>query len=166
MTGELLLLLPGAVLILASAVAGRIKVRAIALAQVGRTLRIAAAGVGVMCVVAALILIGSDSSSARAGPLGVTITDELGPDQVSEQLRVFLDGEDVGVVRVDEQSPKARLTVTVAKVGRHDYRTETTSQIEGQAPKKASNTGDVVIDGESHLEVRSDEEGRTYLKPR
>jgi hypothetical protein len=165
MTGELVLLLLGAVLILAGALAGRAQVRALRLAQVGRMPRIAAVGTGLLCVVAALILIGSDDYAAPAGPVKVTVSNELGPDQVSEEIRVFLDGRDVGVVRVDEQSPKASLTVTVAKTGRHDYRTESTSQLKGQKPVKVSHSDNVLIDGKSRLIVYYDDEGRTYLGP-
>lgn len=160
MTAELLLLLLGAVLILVGMLAGRIPLRAI-----GRTLRIVAAAGGVLCVVAGLILIGSDGSSVPAGAVRVVITDELGPDQVREEVRVFLDGRDVGVIKVNEQSPRARLAVTVPKAGRHDYKTQSKIQIKGEALKMANNRGEVIIDGKSPLKIFYDAQGRTYLKP-
>lgn len=165
MTRELFLLLLGALLILVAVLAGRVVSAAISLRAL-RTLRIAVAGTGVLCAIAALILIGSDASSVPAGPVRVLITDELGSDQVSEEIRVFLGGRYLGVIKVDEQSPKASLTVTVPEAGRRDYRTRSRIQIKGQEPTVASNEGEVIIDGESPLEFRHDPQGRTYLKPR
>jgi hypothetical protein len=163
MTGELLLLLIGTGLILAGALAGGSRAGAIGLARVGAVPRIAVGGAGLLCVVAAVIVMTSDDSGAPRGPLRVALSDELGPAQVSEQIRVFIDGQDKGVIRIDEQSPKARLTLTVPKPGRYDYRLETTRQLKGKKPVHVSSKGDVAIDGSSHLAVYSDDTGQTYL---
>jgi hypothetical protein len=166
MTAELLLFLVGAALIFVAVFAGRREARAIGLARVGRTLRGAVAGVGVLCVVAALILTGSDDSVAPAGPVRVAIVDELGSGQVSERIRVFLDGRDLGVVKVDRQTPKARLIATVPAAGRYDYVLQAVRQLQGHQPTKISNKGDVVIDGESsRLDMFSDSEGKSFLVP-
>jgi hypothetical protein len=165
MTGELLLLLLGAVLILAGVLGGSVPVRVAGLGHMGRTPRFAAAGAGLLCVVAALILIEGDDYVAPAGPITFTIANELGPNQVFEEIRVFLKGRDVGVVRVDERSPTASLTVTVPKAGRYAYRTESKSQVKGQKPSTDTHDDNVFIDGKSQLVVYYDQEGHTYLGP-
>lgn len=166
MTGELLLLLVGAGLILTGVLAGRPRGRGIRLAQVGRTPRVALAGAGLACLVAALMLMGSDGSGAQTRPITVAITDELGADQIREEIRVFLDGRDIGVVTVDKQAPTARLEVTFAKRGQHHYRLDAKRQMNGKKPVQASNNGDLVINSESRrLDVLSDDQGRTYLAP-
>jgi hypothetical protein len=123
----------------------------------------AVAGVGLLCVVAALILMGSDDHGTSPGPLKVTIADELGPGQVSEEITVFLDGRHVGVIKIDQQSPKAQLPLTVAKAGRYDYRLEAKRQLKGKQPVAVSSKGDVVIDGRGHLGIYADPTGKTYL---
>jgi len=156
-SGEWLFLLVGVALVLAGAVIGR--------AGIGRTVRVALAGVGVLCVVAAGILLGSEDPPASVGPVKVTIANQLGPDQISEQIRVFLDGRHVGVLTVNKQSPRARLTATVAKTGRYEYRLVAHSQVTGKRPTVVSHEDDVFIDAEGRVEVYYDDEGRTYLGP-
>lgn len=157
MSGEWLFLVVGVALVLAGALTGR--------ARIGGTARIAIAGVGVLCVVAASILLGSEGRRASGDPVKVTITNELGPDQVKEEIRVFLDGREVGILEVDEQSPRARVTATVAKPGRYDYRLLARSQVTGKEPTEVSHEDDVFIDNEGRLDIYYDDEGRTYLAP-
>ena len=57
-----------------------------------------------------------------------TINATLAPEEVSEEVRVFLDGRDVGVVHVDEGRPVFDLAVTVDGAGRHAYRLESVRQ--------------------------------------
>ena len=104
-----LMLVVGGVLVLAGALAGRPQLRAIGLAPLGRSACGAIAATGLLCVVAGLILLGGEGASAKPGPVRATVEAELAPDEVSEEIRVFLDGRDMGIVRVDKQAPKARL---------------------------------------------------------
>jgi hypothetical protein len=94
-----MLLLVGAVLILVAARAGGS--RAIGIAPPGAALRLGAATAGLLCVVAAVILMSGDGSRETPGPADVAITNELGPQQLSEEIRVFIDGRHVGVLKVD-----------------------------------------------------------------
>jgi hypothetical protein len=167
MTGGLLLLVVGVVLVFAAVLAREAPLRAIGLGRVGRTPRIAVAGGGVLCVVAALILIAGDNSDRPAGPVRVTITTELGPEQISEETRVFIDGHYIGMLKIDESSPEARLTETV-QAGRRDYKTESKVQLKGEdEPQVAINEGQVIIDGKTPLTIFYNEKAphRTYLKP-
>jgi hypothetical protein len=167
MTDGSVLLVLGAALMLVAALAGRPRARAIGLARAGRAARGALAATAVLCVVAAVILRGSDERDVPAGPITVEITDDLIPGQLSERIRVFLDGHDVGVVAVDERAPKARLSVTVPKAGRFAYTLQSTRQVNGRQPTRVDTTGDVVIDGHSsRLDVLSDDEGNTFLYPK
>jgi len=157
MAGEWLFLLVGVALALTGALAGRLRM--------GQPPRIAIAGVGMLCVVAASILLASEDPRASVGPVRVTIVNELGPDQVREKISVFLDGRNIGVLEVDERSPRARVTATVAKTGRYDYRLVARSQVTGRAPTEVSHEDDVFIDADGRLDIYYDDEGRTYLGP-
>lgn len=139
------LLVVGAVLLVVGAVGGRWR----ASARVGSTTRLAIAGVGLMCVVAAVILLAS--GEPEKGPVTATIMCELHRDLVSDEIIVFLNGRSVGVIKVDQRSPKAQLKVTVAKAGRHDYRLQSTRRVKGGELKRVSHTSDLVIDGKHPL---------------
>lgn len=166
MTAESVLLLLGAALMFVALLAGRARARAIGPARAGPALRGALAAAGVLCVVAALILLSTDDGHVPAGAVSVEITDELSSHQVSERIKVFLDGRDVGVVEVDEHAPKARLSVTVPKAGRYAYRLEAQRQVNGRKPTKVQSDGNVVIDGHSsRLDVFSNPKGETFLFP-
>lgn len=126
-------------------------------------LRLGAATAGLLCVVAAVILMSSDGSRETPGTVNVAITNELGPQQLSEEISVFIDGRHVGVLKVDTRSPKARMVVAVSKVGRHAYTLVARRRAQGRSMVEVSSKGDVVIDGDSPLTFYSDPTGRTYL---
>jgi hypothetical protein len=162
MTADLLLLLLGTVLILAGVLAGTVPGgNATRRTWRGRTPRIVASSAGVLCVAAGLIVLSSDDYSA--GAVRVTITGELAPEEVSEEIRVFLDGREVGVVKVDERSPKRRVTVTVAKTGRHAYRLESKRQVKGQKPSRVTRNDYVSIGIDSVLGIYYGPEGEVFL---
>ena len=51
----------------------------------------------------------------------MVIRDELGDNQISEQVTVVLDGRRVGDLTVNADFPTSDLEVTVNEGGRHDY---------------------------------------------
>lgn len=161
MPRELLLLLVGALLISLAALAGGARMRA----RVGRTLRAATAAAGLLCAGAALILMVSDGRDLDAGPVTVVISNELGANQVSEEIRVSLDGREVGVLKVDEQSPRARLTVSVEMAGRYEYTVKSKRRVKGREPTDVSSDGNVAIGEGGRLTVFSNSKGDTFLLP-
>jgi len=125
--------------------------------------RLVIGATGLLCVIAATILLSSADVADRAGLVAVAIDNELGSGQVSEEVRVFLDGRYVGVLTVNQKSPTARLTATVTGAGRHGYRLLTRRVVKGRGVKVIRSHGDVVIDGRRDLFIVADEKGRTYL---
>lgn len=163
MSAELLLLTVGSLLVVLAALAGKRRTRTIGYDRAVRTARVSVASTGVLCLVSGLILLSGSAADAPAGPVRVTIEAELAPKELSEEVRVFLDGRDRGVVRVDERSPVSRLAVTVDAIGRHDYRLESTRQVRGKRPEKAARSDDVIIDRQAMLGIFFGPDGKVYL---
>lgn len=160
MTGEWILLIVGAVLLLVGAVGARAWRHTGSRATPPATARAAAAGAGALCVVAALMLPSTGTSSAA---VKAVVENELAAGQISERIRVFIDGKHAGVLSVDRRSPKARLTVIVSRPGEHSYRLESSRQLEGKSPSRRTSRGEVVIDGTGPLALYADDAGRIYL---
>ena len=165
MTGEAFFLPIGAALILAALLARTWLLRVIGLTPARTTFRLTVGVVGVLCVLTGLILIGSDRAATREGRVKVTIVQDLNPRMVREEIRVFLDGRPVGVVKVDERSPVARLIVIVPKVDRYDYRLESARQRKGEAPSRAVFGSRVRIDGNEPLLIYYSERDELFLTP-
>jgi hypothetical protein len=51
----------------------------------------------------------------------ITVTNALGPEQVSEDVQVYIEGRLVANLTVDQQSPKASTKVKVAGPGNYAY---------------------------------------------
>jgi hypothetical protein len=163
MSGEWVLLVGGAVLLVAALFAAAYRARA---SDPGRTAGIAgvtAASGGALCVIAALILIAGGGSTARSGSVRVSIGDELSEGQVSEEIRIVLDDRDVGVLHVDRRSPKAQVTVTLARKGRFRYRLDSTRVLKGKPPERRTSSGQVVIESSRPLMLYVDERGGIHL---
>lgn len=143
----------GAALLLVAWFVGRPHAGATGLARIGRTPRLACAGVALLCATAGFIVSGSEEYGIQADPVRVTIAAELAPDEVSEEVRVILGGRDLGVVRVDKDTPKSRLTTSVAATGRHTYHLESTRQKTGRAPEHVTQSSHVVISAKGRLGV-------------
>jgi len=161
MAGEVILLLAGTALLVVAALGGRTRITAIAARRTARTVGAAA---GLLCLAAAMLMRGGDHGGATAGPVSIQITNQLGAGQLSEEIRVTLGEREVGVVRVNRQSPTARLIANVTDNGRIGYRLESKRRLVGVAAVDArTSTGDFVVDGQTRLGVYSDDKGRMYL---
>jgi hypothetical protein len=157
------LLALGAALLAATALACTPQLRAVGLPELGRTPRLSGVAAGVLCVAAGLILLGSADYDSPAGAVRTTIVAELSPGEISEEIRVFLDGRDVGVVRADARSPKAHLPVTVTRTGRHDYRLRSTVKLRGKPVEVARRSSQVVVGDGSRLGIYYGPDGAVYL---
>lgn len=145
---DVVLLIVGVLLLAGAALAGS-RVHAIGVDRIGATARLTIAGIGVMCVVAAVILLAS--GSPKKGSVSATVMCILDASLASDEITVFLDGRSVGVLRVNERSPEAQLPVSVAKAGRHEYRLQSKRRPKGAGPAHATHAGNLVIDGELPL---------------
>lgn len=125
----------------------------------------AAAVTGLLGVVGASLLIAGSGAEPAAGPITVTIVDELGPDQVFEEVRVRFDGRDAGILSVGAANPRATLRVTLPRAGRYTYTTRAKRRLKGRASGQATFSKTIEIDGDSTLQIYYDDADRTYLKP-
>jgi hypothetical protein len=160
MTVALLVLLLGCVLIAVAMLA--VRARSIRLARPGSWQRIATAATGALCVSASSIVLLSNEPTTSVTEL---LTDTISSGEISEDVRVFIDGRDVGVLHVTQRVPRAHVRVTVDQAGRHSYRTQARIHLAGEPPKRTSYTSEVFIDGEGTLEVVVDNTSRTYVQP-
>jgi hypothetical protein len=162
MTGELLLLLVGVTLVLAALVAIAARGRSTGFARLHGWPLTATLAAGALCVSAgSIVLLSRDPTGVISEP----ITDTLSSDEFSEHVRVIIDGREIGVVRIDERSPHARLTVTVAKEGRYAYRTESIVHFKGKRPLTNHFEGKVFIDGKGTLQVSVDDVAEAFVAP-
>ena len=72
-----------------------------------------------------------DPPPPPAEPVDFFLTDQLGDEEVSEQVTVLVDGRDVGNLTVNETYPTSRLKVTVLP-GQHSYTAEATAVFDDQ----------------------------------
>jgi len=133
----------GGVLLLISVLGGGFELKELKVPKVGVGVRVLSAAVGILFV--CLGFSGSDagmsqSSSANASgttkvlaanpppePVEFFLTDQLGEDEISEQVTVLIDGKNVGNLTVSQSYPNAQLRVTVPQPGQHSYAAEATA---------------------------------------
>jgi hypothetical protein len=163
--GEVALLVIGTLLLLAGVVVGGRRARATGLSGVGAA-PLAVAGVGAMCLVAGVILLGNEPPAK--GAVTATITSSLDSRMVSDDMTVFIDGRRIGVLKLTVRSPEARLKVTVSKAGRHSYKIESLRHVKGHRPNRLTQTSDKLrITGRQPLLVYygSDDKMEPFLTP-
>lgn len=88
--------------------------------------------------------------SAKEDPIEFTIHDQLGENEVSEQVTILLDGRRVGTLTISEEYPDAMISVTVPQTGRYSYTAEATTAF--------------VFDGERHQVIGAGQ-GTINVKP-
>ena len=132
----------GGVLLLISVLGGGFELKELKVPKVGIGVRVISAVVGILFI--CLGFSGSESSPSQsfsAEHLGPTtalaanppepveffLTDQLGQDEVSEQVTVLIDGKNVGNLTVNQSYPNAQLRVSVPQAGQHSYTAEATA---------------------------------------
>ena len=139
-------IIAGALFLLIAVLGGvGFEVRELVVPKVGRVARIVAASFGSFLVLLVVGLIasggtnGADASanSGGTGPsqsVNFTISDRLGPGQVSEQVVIDMEGLQVGVLNIDSYHPEAVVTVTRPKADTYAYTvaTRTVLNVQGQ----------------------------------
>jgi len=74
----------------------------------------------------------SSPPSEPATPIDFTIRDELGDDQVSEQVTVVIDGRVVGTLTINQHYRNSMVSVTVPRPGQYSYTVEATAVFAGE----------------------------------
>jgi hypothetical protein len=136
MSIEVLAFAFGIVMLFIAIVGGGFELRELKVPKVGRIARLVS---GITGVIFLLVGIGAttladprpaeatpttsveSTGQTTSTPIDFTVRDELGPDQITEQITVHIDGRMVGTLTVDAVHPDATVTVTVPKPGQYDY---------------------------------------------
>ena len=66
-------------------------------------------------------------AAAPQDPVEFFLTDQLGDEEVSEQVTVLIDGKNVDDLTVNQTYPSSRLRVSVPQSGQHSYVAEATA---------------------------------------
>jgi hypothetical protein len=80
-----------------------------------------------------------------------TIVDDLGKNQQSEAVQVFLDGDNVGRIVVDEDHKHAELVVNAPSIGVIRYRLEGTQTVVTTSKERVTR----ILKGEGQIDVSS-----------
>ena len=134
LTGDVLILLLGGLLVLSGIIGGGFEIKEIKIPKIGTISRILASIAGIV-----LIFVGvgmrdqasQPATSMNSDPPSLStfsIFDNLGEDQVSEQVRILIDGKEVGTLTVSEDYQYSGINVTVPTAGRHGYDLEATAK--------------------------------------
>lgn len=123
----------GGLLLLISVLGGGFELKELKVPKVGVGVRVLSAVVGILFI--CLGFSGSDSPTPpvpntnvlAAEPVDFLLTDQLGEDEISEQVTVLIDGRNVGNLTVSQPYPNAELRVTVPQAGQHSYAAEATA---------------------------------------
>jgi hypothetical protein len=135
MSVEVLAFAFGIVMLFIAIVGGGFELRELKVPKVGRIARMVS---GITGVIFLLVGIGATTlanptpagatpttsvgmGQTTSTPIDFTVRDELGQDQITEQITVHIDGRMVGTLTVDAVHPDATVTVTVPKPGQYDY---------------------------------------------
>jgi hypothetical protein len=122
----------GAMLLLIGILGGGFEIKELKIPQVGRVPRFLAASVGALFIILGVGMESKGSSPAPPVPsqsygVDFMIHNELGEDQVSEQVTILIDGKSVGALTVNRYHPNAVMRVTVPQAERYSYTVEATT---------------------------------------
>ncbi len=132
MSGDVLILILGGLLVTIGVIGGGFEVKELKVPKVGGGSRILAGIVGSVLIIVGIGMGTSTPAPAypkaevgisdnKASLINFSITDQLGEGQVSEQVRVLIDGKEVGTLKVDSYYPKSTIAVSVPRSGRYSY---------------------------------------------
>jgi hypothetical protein len=112
------------VLVLTGVLGGGFEVKEIKIPRIGIGSRLLSSAAGLGFLLWGTGMASSTEPSVTTGlrsPVTVTIRDSLGSNQISEQVRVLIDGDEAGTLTVNEHYPQSTLTVTVPTEGQYSY---------------------------------------------
>lgn len=177
MSAQTLILIMGGLLVLTAIIGGGLEVKEIKIPKIGGWTRTLAGIVGAVLVVLGVGMSNppaDDPNRRLADPDANTPTavvfylrDELGEDQVSEQVRVLIDGSEVGTLTVNEHFPRSRIAVTVPSAGRYSYVLEATAVFRGANRKPytivGAGQGNISVSHGKTFELASTVTGDTWM---
>jgi hypothetical protein len=70
-----------------------------------------------------------DPPAPQPEPVTFDITTQLSPGQVDGQARVIIDGEQAGVLTIDQANPSDEISHTVPETGTYSYTIEATGTV-------------------------------------
>lgn len=136
MKAETIVLVLGGLLLLSAVVGGGFEVKEVKIPRISGWARALAGIAGAL-----LLAVGISMSNPPPDPPGpdnggvpdhgsvtFSLLDELGEGQVSEQVRVLIDGRERGTLTVNDRFPSARIRIDVPKAGQYGYDLEATAQ--------------------------------------
>lgn len=146
MTPDIISFVFGAFLILIGLLGGGFEVRELKIPKVGSGVRILTIGAGLTFIILGIgIQPNGSPGKANSSPVYFTISDNLGEEQVSEQVTVVIDGRNVGDLTVNEEYPSSSITVTVPQEGRYSYTLDASAVFKGST-REFSGVGQGTID--------------------
>lgn len=136
----------GGVLRFVGVLGGGFEVKELKIPKVGGGVRVLSAIVGVIFIVLGFsgsppTAQGSEGpgghpqvvlANTNHDPVEFFLTDQLGDDEVSEQVTVLIDGKDVGDLTVNQNYPNSKIRVSVPQTGQHSYTAEATAVFDNQ----------------------------------
>ncbi len=127
MSAELVVLMLGSLLVMIGIIGGGFEIKELKVPQVGGMARLVSGAAGAVLLVVGIGMkteaVNNKSPTDPPTPTSIAFSlfDQLGEDQISEQVRVLINGRDVGTLSVSQQRPSASLTVSVPKAGQYSY---------------------------------------------
>jgi hypothetical protein len=169
MTGEIVIMLLGAVLVLVGLLGGGFELRELKIPRVGWAARVPALVAGSILL---LIGIGLTQKAATGGTdppppsqVQVTLFDDLGDGQVSEQVIMQVDGRDMGVLSVNRHYPHGELRLHLPGPGRYSYTAVAKAHFTEAPEEEYSGVGQGMIDirDGGEFDIEGEISGSTWL---
>jgi hypothetical protein len=172
----------GLLLLFVAIVGGGFEIREVKVPQVGWGVRTAAALIGIAFLVLGIVgfqkanagvlpappasaspeprnvpVVPTENPGPPAAPLDFTVSDQLGDGQITEQIRVHIDGRLVGTLTVDAAHPHSTVTVTVPRPGRYSYElaSQSTFILDGETVElPGRGSGEIEVTAGKAVELR------------
>jgi hypothetical protein len=174
MTIEVLTFAFGGFLLLLGLLGGGFELREVKIAKVGWAPRLSSIVLGLVFLIVGFnkieVVAPSPSPSPSPSPdqkyVDFFVHDELGSDQLVEQVSINVDGRQVGQITVTREFPTSAITVTIPSGGTHSYsvNAQATFDVDGQ-PVEHIGVGQGMIDIQKgdHFHMEGGISGNTWL---
>ena len=156
MTPELMLIGGGVILLILAALGGGIEVKELKVPQINPISRFFCAISGVCLVFFGMYVTNPNTSPIKLHPIrksvvaptNFTISDALNEKFNAEQIEVFIDGNSVGILKLDKLLPFSVLKIPVPSEGKYQYR------LAGRIIKETSSgSKEYTISGKGYIQV-------------
>lgn len=178
-SAEIVVLMLGGLLLLTAIVGGGFEIKEAKIPKIGGGARALAGIFGVVLILFGINMlyvkepdyknqgVTNRSPDTNSDAVTFTIKDDLGASQVSEQVRIIIDGRVVGDLTVTEYFPSAKIEVAVPRPGSHSYALQATAVFrdnEGnQFEYNGAGQGNIDVSSGKHFQLASTISGNTWL---